>query len=104
MGLDIPGAFSDLARLVDRMEELLEWQRLSRQEQRRPFATSFDIDNHLEGEMTGLQACFAYADRNLRELLARDDLSLAVKQRQAWQKELERLEARASSLGTPAGL
>lgn len=102
MFVDIPGALRALARIVDRMEELIEWQRLIQQERHRPFSTSFDLNHHLAEEMEDFQACFANADHDLRELLKRTDLHATQEQRQRWVNELEQLEEQAASVSTAA--
>ena len=98
MRIDIPAALRDLTRIVDQIAENLEWRRLAQQEHRHPFPTSFDLDEHLDDEMRDLQVCFADADFSLRELLRRPDLDASEEQRQAWMRELERLENRVAAL------
>ncbi len=98
MHVDVAGALSDLARIVDRMAELLEWRRLARQEQRRPFATSFDLGSHVEGELQSLQIAFLDAEFSLRELLERSDFEVSPARRRTWLRELDRLRRRASRI------
>ena len=94
MQVDIPGALRDLGRLVDRIAELLEWQKLAQQERRMPFSTSFDLEGHIPEDLRDLRAAFLSADMTLRELLGRDDLAPPAEQRRIWQRELEQIERR----------
>ena len=98
MPIDIPAMLRDLARIVDQIAETLEWGKLARQEHRRPFTTSFDLDQHLDEELIALNICFADADFSLRELLRRFDPDRSEVQRQHWLAELERLENRVAAL------
>lgn len=98
MQFDVPGTLKELSRLVDRLAELAEWRRLAQSEQRRPFLTSFELDQHLDEDMLDLQIRFADLAFFLRELLNRPDLDATPEQRQHWLRELESLEARAARL------
>jgi hypothetical protein len=104
MPVNIPAMLHDLARVVDQIAETLEWGRLAQQERRRPFTTSFDLDQHIEDELQALNTCFADADFSLRELLRRFDPEISEKQRQQWLKELDRLEDRVRTLGVSVKL
>jgi hypothetical protein len=97
MKLDIPGALRDLDRLVDRMAELLEWQKLVQQERRGPF-TSFELNHHLPGDIRTLHARFLNAHLDLREVLGRPNLEASPRQRRRWEQRLQEIEHRFASL------
>lgn len=98
MYLDIPAALRALGQIVDRIAEMIEWQKLAHQERRRPFPTSFELDDHLQDEIRDLQASFISTALDLREALGRPDLEVAEQQRRQWQYQLEQLEQRFASL------
>lgn len=98
MQIDIPGGLRDLGRLVDRIAELLEWQKLAQQERRLPFPTSFEWNDHLDQDISDLRATFTGADMSLRTLLSRSDLNGTREQRHAWQRHLEQIEQRLAAL------
>ena len=102
MQIDIPGTLRELERLVDRIAELIEWHKLTQQQRRLPFPTSFELNDHFAEETLDLQNCFAAADIQLRTLLADPHAITDEKQRQAWLRRLGQLEEWASALALAA--
>lgn len=98
MHIDIPAILRNLAQLVDRMAEVVEWRRLRMQERSLTFPTSFDLADHLDEEMLDLQMAFSAAAHNLRDALDRPDLAASGEEVIRWKKQLEQLEARASQI------
>ncbi|HOW71094.1 MAG TPA: hypothetical protein PKY77_10875 [Phycisphaerae bacterium] len=97
MRIDIARALRDLDQLVDRIAELVEWSRLSQQERRSPLPNSFDLNDHIDEEMLALQICFADAELNIRDVLARPDLEATEDQRRQWQQQLDHIRRRVAN-------
>ena len=72
MQADIPGALDELDRVADRIEELLEWNKLSQQEQRPGLPPPFQFRDHISGEIISLYSAFLVLGRTIHRILDRE--------------------------------
>jgi hypothetical protein len=98
MHLDIPGALRDLSRLVDRIAELIEWEKLARQERCPHVPPSFQLPDHFREDIDQTDAWFWDLDNSIHEALDRPDLDASDEQRKRWKHSLGELEEHAVRL------
>lgn len=104
MKADVPGALRDLACLLDRIAELIEWERLAQQERKQANPSSFQLPNHFQQELNLLQASFFNLVFQVNEALARPDLEASADQLRRWKRRLAELDDRMSRLDFAAKL
>lgn len=98
MRIDIPAALRSLEQLVGRMAELIEWERLTRQERRPHVPPSFQLPDHFWEDMESMDAWFWNLDSSIHEALGRSDLGISEDQRVLYQRQLLELEERTARL------
>lgn len=99
MTFDVSAGLLDLARMVAKLKELKEWQKLEQQEARPDLPPSFRPCNHVEEELRIQHAAFISTAMNLREALANPALTTSLEQRERWQRRLRHLECEVQVLG-----
>lgn len=104
MRINLDAALGDLERLIDRIAELIEWEKLAKQQRPRQVSPSFRLADHFCEEVDELLVSGWQLHREIREALARDDLATSPEQRSRWERRLAQLERRASILVNTAKL
>ncbi len=104
MYIDIPEALGALGQIVDRIAEMIEWEKLARQERRPCVPPSFQLADHFGEEMDSLCSSFISLDIDIHEALDRPDLDCSPEQRRGWRRQLLHLEKQAGELQNTAKL
>lgn len=92
MEADIAGALRDLEKIVERIAQLREWQKLARQEQALNSQRHLFIPDSDQEEIDTLCGSFMLLRMTVQEALKRADLACAPDQRDAWHHRLRELE------------
>lgn len=92
MELDIPGALRDLSKVVNRIAELREWQRLELAQLRPGCSIGLLSRDFEQQEIDTLCGSFMLLDLSIHEALDRADLNCASNQKKSWQRRLRELE------------
>jgi hypothetical protein len=96
MQADIPGALRDLKTVADRIEELLEWEKLAQQERRPHVPPAFQLREHLPTEIVGLYSVFLTLSESAHRALDQANAPDACTEVADWRKTLQQLEQRVS--------
>lgn len=99
MQVDIPAALQELKRVADRIEELLEWEKLAQQERGSRALPPFQLRDHDRKDIIDLFGWFLNLSMSIHEVLDRPDFEALGEQRQRWQRRLRALEERVQGLG-----
>ena len=99
MAIDIPVALDDLARIIAKIKELLEWARLEQQEARPEVPPSFRLSNHADEDLRLQCGLFVSKDLALRLILNTPSPSTPAADKAQWQRELHHLEEEVRALG-----
>jgi len=102
MRIDLDAALLDLEKLIDRIAELIEWEKLSRQQRRPRDPPGFQFADHFNEDLESLFASGWQLHAEIGEALARDDLRASPEQLRRWQRRLHRLEQCANHLAMTA--
>ena len=95
MQADIPGALHDLEQVVDRIAELLEWDKLAQQERRSDIPPAFQLRDHLPDEIVGLYSVFLTLNGTIHRAL--NNLTAPISADEAdWRRSLRSLEQRVA--------
>ena len=98
MKVDIPGALRELSRVVNRVAELREWQKLAAQERATRPGHLILIPDSDQQEIDTLSGSFMMLDLDVHGVLARSDLECTPEERKRWQSRLGGLERDLSIL------
>ena len=104
MRIDVTAALRDLNRVVDRIAELIEWEKLAKQERRPHVPPSFQPADHFPEDMESLCNSLFSLDSSIHKLLDRPDLETSDEQREQWKRQLRQLEKRFGKLQFTAKL
>jgi len=96
MRVNISAALLDLGRVVGRIAELVEWEKLVQQERPSPFPSAVQPADRLREDILALYAWFVSLDTSIHEVLSNPDLRVSEDQRRRWQRRLRELEERVS--------
>ena len=94
MQIDISGALRDLAKVADRIAELLEWEKLAQQERRPHVPPAFQLCDHNRKDIIDLYSWFLNLSMSAHEVLDSSDFEIPEEQRGRWQRRLRELEKR----------
>ena len=98
MSADIPAMLQELARLLEKLKELLEWAKLAEQEARPEVPPSFQLNSHVEEETRPVYAAFVSKALSTRIALNDPNLTVTPAQKQEWQNMLDRLQGQVHSM------
>lgn len=104
MKIDIPGALRSLEQVVERIAELIEWEKLAIQERKPHVPPAFQPADHYHDDLVSLESAFWNLSRDIREALSRGDLEATSEQRLPWEHRLDQLELRVGELQAIAKL
>lgn len=102
MTFDVTAGLLDLARMVAKLKDLKEWQKLEQQEARPDLPPSFRLCNHVEEELRLQHSAFLGLSMDLQEALNDSTLVTSPEQRARWQRRLRQLEQEVQALGLTA--
>ena len=98
MQADIPGALNELTHVADRLDELLEWHRLARQERRPHIPPAFQLRDHVSDEIVGLYSAFMTLSMTIHRALDGLRLASASDDTDPLRRRLEQLDQRVAHL------
>lgn len=98
MEVNIQAGIRDLARLVNRIAELREWQKLTAHERAARPGHLVLIPDSDQQEIDTLCGSFMILDLDIHEALTRADLNSAPEQKKRWERRLRELERDFSPL------
>ena len=102
MEVDISGALRSLQQVVDRIAELIEWEKLVQQEQDPHRPPAFRLPDHFHEDIEAMYASFWNLGYDIHEALKRPDVQASHEERRRWKRRLEELEEQFSQLGFAA--
>jgi hypothetical protein len=92
MTFDIPTGLRDLARKVEKIRELEEWEKLDRQQARFDLPPSFQPSNHSDEELRHERDAFLSLAMNLERILNSPLPAVSPSQRELWQSQFRELK------------
>jgi hypothetical protein len=95
---DVPGALLDLQKIVKRIAELREWQKLARVERARNLYSQVVIPDSDQQEIDTLCGSYMLLDLTIHEALAGLDPNDSPEQKKRWQRRLQELEQTVATL------
>ena len=102
MTFNVTAGLLDLARMVAKLKQFKEWQKLEQQEARPDLPPSFRISNHVEEELQLQYSAFLSLSMDLQEALNDSSFVTSAEQRARWQRRLRQLEQEVQILGLTA--
>lgn len=92
MNVDIAGALRELERLIERMQELIEWEKLFLSERKPHVPPSFQPTDHFRDDVEQMYAWFWNLVYSIHEVLDRDDFAIPERRRCEYRHRLGHLE------------